>query len=85
MKQNFVVNAMVVLMLKISTENFGIATIVIELNFALMIKRKNTENGLFGVRNQLTRNHFNEPYLCNIVGFMLFFLKYSDHLLGNEQ
>ena len=76
---------MVVLMPRPSTENFGIATIVIELNFALMIKRKNTEIGLFGVRNQLTRNHFNEPYLCNIVGFMLFFLKYSDHLLGNEQ
>jgi len=76
---------MVVLMQKLNTENFGIAMIVIELNFALMIKRKNTEIGLFGVRNQLTRNHFNEPYLCNIVGFMLFFLKYSEHLLGNEQ
>jgi len=76
---------MVVLMQKLNMENFGIAMIVIELNFALMIKRKNTEIGLFGVRNQLMRNHFNEPYLCNIVGFMLFFLQYSEHLLGSEQ
>jgi hypothetical protein len=40
---------MVVLMPRPSTENFGIATIVLELNSALLIKRKNTENGLFGV------------------------------------
>jgi len=40
---------MVVLMQKLNTENFGIAMIVIELNFALMIKRKNTEIGLLGI------------------------------------
>ena len=51
-----VVNAMAVLMQKLNTENSGIAMTVIELSFVPLIKRKYTENGLYGVHSQLMKN-----------------------------
>ena len=50
-----VVNAMAVLMQKLNTENSGIAMTVTELSFVPLIKRKHTENGLYGVHSQLMK------------------------------
>ena len=46
---------MAVLMQKLNTENSGIAMTVIELSFVPLIKRKHTENGLYGVHSQLMK------------------------------
>ena len=46
---------MAVLMQKLNTENSGIVMTVIELSFVPLIKRKHTENGLYGVQNQLMK------------------------------
>jgi len=46
---------MAVLMQKLNTENSGIVMTVTELSFVPLIKRKHTENGLSGVRSQLTQ------------------------------